>query len=68
MKSTELVQVTRGNMVESIHKGHIAVVDYKGKLLKYVGDPYRVVYARSSMKPLQAIPLVENRCGCSLPI
>lgn len=60
MKSTELVQVTRGNMVESIHKGHIAVVDYKGKLLKYAGDPYRVVYARSSMKPLQAIPLVET--------
>ncbi|MGE8206861.1 asparaginase [Heyndrickxia sp. NPDC080065] len=56
----ELVQVTRGNLVESIHKGHIAVVDFKGKLIKYAGDPYRTVYARSSMKPLQAIPVVET--------
>jgi len=60
IEAAELVQVTRGDLVESIHKGHIAVVDFKGNLLKYSGDPYRTVYARSSMKPLQAIPIVET--------
>ncbi|MBL5768594.1 asparaginase [Heyndrickxia sporothermodurans] len=60
MEATELVQVFRGDLVESIHKGHIAVVDYKGRLHKYEGDPYRKVFARSSMKPLQAIPVVET--------
>ncbi len=46
-------------MVESIHRGHIAVVDHKGNLLYSAGNPDQMVFARSSMKPIQAIPLVE---------
>lgn len=60
MDSTKLVDVFRGELIESIHKGDIAVVDSKGNLLHYAGNPYKVVYARSSMKPLQAIPIVET--------
>ncbi|GHI00662.1 asparaginase [Neobacillus kokaensis] len=60
MNSTKLVNVTRGNLIESSHKGHIAVVDAKGQLLYYAGDPNAVIFARSSMKPIQAIPVVET--------
>jgi len=60
MNSTKLVNVTRGNLIESEHKGHVAVVDAKGQLLFYAGNPDTKVFARSSMKPLQAIPVVET--------
>lgn len=60
MYPIKLVDVYRGNRVESSHFGHIAVVDSEGKLLFSAGNPYRVTYARSSVKPLQAIPVVET--------
>ncbi|WP_409301021.1 asparaginase [Peribacillus sp. SCS-155] len=60
MDSVKLVNVIRGDHVESIHRGHIAVMDAEGKLLYFAGDPSIKVYARSSMKPLQAIPVVET--------
>lgn len=57
---TKLVDVYRGDIIESTHCGHIAIVDAQGKLLHAVGDPYRVTYARSSVKPIQAIPVIET--------
>mgnify|MGYP002512250746 CR=1 FL=1 len=47
MASEQLVEVVRGNLVESIHNGHIAVVDYKGRLLASKGDVEKVIFARS---------------------
>lgn len=55
-----VAKVYRNNVLESSHLGHIAVVDYTGKLLYAYGDPFRQTYARSSMKPIQAIPVVET--------
>lgn len=60
MPSTKLVDVYRGKRVESSHCGHIAVVNSEGQLLYSTGDPFRVTYARSSVKPIQAIPVVET--------
>lgn len=60
MNPAKLVDVYRGKRVESSHFGHIAVVDSDGKLLYSVGNPHRVTYARSSVKPLQALPVVET--------
>jgi L-asparaginase II len=60
MDSLKLVKVIRGNHVESSHRGHIAVMNAEGQLLYYAGNPYSIVYARSSMKPIQAIPVVET--------
>lgn len=60
MDPMKLVDVYRGGRVESSHTGHIAVVDYNGKLLYSAGDPYRVTYARSSVKPIQTIPVIES--------
>jgi L-asparaginase II len=55
-----LVEVTRGAMVESHHRGAAAVVDAAGGVVMAWGDVERPVYARSAMKPLQAMPLVES--------
>lgn len=60
MQLKNTVIVKRGNITESEHEVHIAVVDYKGNLLAFTGDTSRVVFARSSMKPIQAIPIVET--------
>lgn len=50
-----LLEVTRGPLVEMIHRGDIAVVGKDGKLKYYKGDPYKVTYLRSSLKPIQAL-------------
>jgi len=49
-----LVRVVRSGLEESVHLGHVAVCDADGRLVAAVGDPHRLVFARSSMKPLQA--------------
>ncbi|WNR46116.1 asparaginase [Paenibacillus roseipurpureus] len=55
-----LVVVKRGDQIESEHTGHIAVVDASGELIASLGDPRRITFARSTLKPLQAIPLVQS--------
>ena len=55
-----LVDVYRGDRVESIHRGAVAIADADGNLAFALGDVARPVYARSAVKPLQAIPLVES--------
>ena len=49
-----LVRVVRSGLEESVHLGHVAVCDADGRLVAATGDPHRRVFARSSMKPLQA--------------
>lgn len=59
--SEKLVELTRGRIVESIHRGDLAVVDASGKLLYSVGSPKeKVTFIRSASKPIQAIPVVES--------
>ena len=55
-----LVEATRGAMVECRHRGAFAVLDVEGRVIASAGDFERPVYARSAIKPLQAIPLVES--------
>lgn len=54
------IQVYRGNYIESGHDIHIAVVNTEGELVAYYGDPNRLTFARSSMKPYQAVPIVQS--------
>ena len=54
-----LATVHRGNHVESVHSGSIAVVDSTGRLLACAGDPNLRTCLRSAAKPFQAIPLLE---------
>jgi L-asparaginase II len=59
-KNPLIIEVSRGEMVESRHRGTAIVVDAKGKVLHAWGDTDRLVYPRSAIKPLQAIPLIES--------
>lgn len=53
--SEVLLEVSRGPLVENIHKGDVAIVGKDGKLKYYKGDTYKVAYIRSALKPVQAI-------------
>lgn len=55
-----LVTVLRGGHVESVHHGHVAVVDAAGNLIAWTGEPRVPVFPRSSFKPFQALPFVES--------
>ena len=55
-----LVEVTRGDRVESRHRGSIAVVSASGALLWSFGDPDEFAYIRSSAKPFQLAPFVAS--------
>lgn len=59
-----LVEVTRGDLVECVHYGSFAVADAEGHLQLSGGDLTLPVYARSSLKPLQATAMV--RAGLDL--
>ena len=61
-----LVEILRGGMVESCHRGHAVIVNQAGELLEQWGDPEKVILPRSSAKMLQALPLMESGAGNSL--
>ena len=54
------VEVTRGDMVESRHRVRFALADTAGRVLRRAGDPELSVYARSAIKPIQALALIES--------
>ena len=55
-----LVEVRRGAITESRHRGHVTVVTPDGRIVSYAGDPANVTFLRSSAKPFQAIPLLVS--------
>ncbi|MEQ8355000.1 MAG: asparaginase [Kiloniellaceae bacterium] len=63
-----LVEVTRGDQVESRHRAAVAVADTDGKLVLSVGDYERPVYARSAIKSLQAMALVETGAAAAFQV
>ena len=50
----------RGEEIESLHAVAAAVVDGRGRTLHRHGDPARRAWLRSSAKPIQLLPLVEE--------
>lgn len=55
-----LVNVWRGNAIESRHRGSVAVVQSDGQLVLSIGDVMHHTFPRSSIKFIQAIPFVES--------
>ena len=55
-----LVETTRGGTRECVHFGALAVTDATGRVLAHAGDPHWVSFTRSTLKPLQALPLVQG--------
>ena len=54
------VRVWRGGIIESRHRVHVAVVGAGGALRCSAGDPGLIAFARSAVKPVQAVPLLED--------
>lgn len=54
------VVVTRGDLVESRHRVHAAVVDARGTLIDAARDPELRVWWRSCAKPFQVMPLLRS--------
>jgi L-asparaginase II len=55
-----LVEVIRSGVVESLHTGHVIALDANGAVLAEHGQPRQPVFARSALKPLQAVGLIGS--------
>lgn len=53
-----MVEINRGGLTESNHRGAVAVVDSGGRLVASLGNPREPILLRSSAKPFQALALV----------
>ncbi|MBZ9808782.1 MULTISPECIES: asparaginase [unclassified Mesorhizobium] len=60
MTNPVLIEVLRGAIVESAHRGAVAVFGADGKPVLEIGDTSRPVFPRSAVKAIQALPLVET--------
>jgi len=55
-----MIDVWRGDFLESRHRGHAIVCDAAGDVVAEWGDPDTVILPRSACKMIQALPLVES--------
>ncbi len=55
-----LIEVTRGRLCESQHRGALAIWSVQSGRALALGDVTRPIYPRSAVKALQAIPVVES--------
>lgn len=60
MANPVLVEVLRGDVVESRHRGSVSVVDADGAVVMEAGDVDLPVFPRSAVKAIQALPFVES--------
>jgi L-asparaginase II len=60
MANPILIEVTRGPLVESWHRGALVLCSPAGTLALQLGDTDTPVYPRSAIKALQALPLIES--------
>jgi L-asparaginase II len=61
-----LVEVRRGTVVESRHRGHVVQVGAGGVIERVIGDPGVVVTLRSAVKPFALVALVESGAADAL--
>ena len=54
-----LAEVTRSGVVESVHSGHLVLLNADGSILFQMGDPTLDIYSRSSLKSIQASAMVR---------
>jgi len=60
MSNPVLVEVMRGQLVESRHRAAVAVCDADGNTALAIGEVTAPVFPRSAVKALQALPLIEQ--------
>lgn len=62
----DLVEVWRGGILESRHRGHAVICGPDGSVEQAWGDPDAVILPRSSCKMIQALPLLESGAADAL--
>ena len=62
------VQIRRGDIVESEHAVAACVVDSAGETVAAYGEVERAVYPHSTIKPLQAMPLLETGAAAAFDL
>jgi L-asparaginase II len=55
-----LVEVRRGPIVESRHRGAIVIAEPDGRIVNHLGDASHITSTRSTIKPIQAIPFITS--------
>jgi L-asparaginase II len=55
-----VVEVLRGEIVESVHRVHVAIAHAEQGLIASAGNPAHQSFVRSAIKMFQALPLVEG--------
>ena len=58
--SEDLIYTHRGGIIENIFRIHAAVTSSTGQLLYELGDPSRMVLARSAAKPIQTLAILKT--------
>lgn len=64
LESEVLAEVTRGDVIESQHRGHLVLLNADGTLKLSRGNPATLIFPRSSIKSIQASAMV--RAGLTL--
>jgi L-asparaginase II len=60
MASRILAKVVRGDVVESVHRGHYLIIDGEGHEIAAEGSPETVTFIRSAAKPFQVLPCITS--------
>lgn len=55
-----VVRLLREGITESIHYCDVAVADHRGRIIAGAGDHHHAIFARSCLKPIQAIPVLST--------
>ncbi len=59
-KFVDLVQVTRGNLVENIHQGIAIAINSNNQIIKKWGDITTEIFPRSALKPIQTFGIFSS--------
>ncbi|WP_298968712.1 asparaginase [uncultured Roseobacter sp.] len=59
-QAAPMVEIWRGDFLESAHSGHAVICDASGQIVDAWGDPEATVLPRSSAKMIQALPLITS--------
>ena len=60
MNFEPLIELTRNGIPECMHMGALAVTDTEGRVLAQVGNPHWLCFTRSTLKAMQALPLIQS--------
>ena len=61
-----MVEIRRGDRLESLHLGHAVIVGPDGDVVDAWGMPETLIFPRSSAKMIQGLPLVESGAADNL--